>query len=204
MQQAREISFEDTSAAMVGALDHAYMSFYGHARRAIRLVVAMLPLIVLLVGSCKTSQLPAAFGNNAGPAQFRLALFPDRINAHEAAYTPAAGYIARAQGFIAEAPENLMMLTQQEIGYLFGKPTLHRKDADAEVWQYKTSGCVVDFYFYNEKGHQGQSPLSYVDIRLKDEMVPGSALRTRPLETSETSDCLSHVVSRELISSLHV
>jgi hypothetical protein len=181
-------------------LDHALMSLYSHvnknSRRLTHLVVALLPLLVLLVGSCKTTQLPLAYSGNAGPEQLRAALFPDQANFHGAHYYPAAGYVSQAQTFIAGQPQSLMMLTQQEIGYLFGKPTLHRQDADAEVWQYKAGGCVVDFYFYNQLNARDQSQLSYIDFRMKDELIPGSRARQNPISVREKSDCLHDVMSR--------
>jgi hypothetical protein len=171
-----------------------------NARRLTRLVVVLLPLMVLLVGSCKTEQASSAYAGNGKPEQFRMALFPDRANFHGVSYTPAAGYVSRAQTLIASQPQSLTMLTQKEIGYLFGKPTLHRQDADAEVWQYKTSGCVVDFYFYNDGQARGQANPSYVDMRMKDELIPGSAPRSTPPSSSEKSDCLQGAMSRNRFS----
>ena len=186
-------------------LDRALMSLYSHvnknSRRLTHLVVALLPLLVLLVGSCKTMQLPQGYtGNAAGPEQLREALFPDRANFHGAHYYPAAGYVSQAQTFIAGQPQSLMMLSQQEIGYLFGKPTLHRQDADAEVWQYKAGGCVVDFYFYHQDGSRDLSQISYIDFRMKDELIPGSKARENPISTREKSDCLHDVMSRDTFS----
>jgi hypothetical protein len=185
-------------------LDRALMLFYSHvnknSRRLTHLVVTLLPLMVLLVGSCKTVQLPQGYSADNGPEQFRAALFPDRANFHGAHYYPAAGYVSQAQTFVAGQPQSLMMLTQQEIGYLFGEPTLHRQDADAEVWQYKAGGCVVDFYFYDQDGSRGQSQLSYIDFRMKDELIPGSKARQKPISDREESDCLHDAMSRKSFS----
>lgn len=195
MRNVKDMSILNPYAIIVKTADRGFMLFHRQVRRAAHFVVALLPLMMLLVGSCKTSQLPWSYGSNAGPEQFRTALFPDRVNYQGAHYYPAAGYISRAQSFVAGTPDNLMLLTQQEIGYLFGKPSLHRQDADAEVWQYKTRSCVVDFYFYDTDRKQGQSPLVYADMRLKEEMVPGSLPRKTPLSEQEKSDCLHDVVS---------
>ncbi|MFH1158835.1 MAG: hypothetical protein V1721_08185 [Pseudomonadota bacterium] len=190
---------EDPFAAMVDAVDRTFLLLYRYVRRhwprITRLIVALLPLMVLLVGSCKTSQLPWAYGGDAGSEQFRTALFPDRVNFQGAHYYPAAGYVSRARIFVESAPEVLMMMTQQEIGYLFGKPTMHRRDADAEVLQYKTGSCVVDFYFYNEHGTREPTQLSYVDLRLKEEMIQDGPPRTEPPSVSEQSECLRGVVA---------
>lgn len=141
----------------------AYRHMRGNVRRMARLAAVMLPLAALLVGSCKTSELPAAYSGD-GAAQFRTALFPDRGNVRSSTYIPAAGYLSRARSFVAGKPDALEMLTGVEVGYLFGAPTMKRQDADARVWQYKSGACVVDFYFYGA----GESPVSYVDIRMKD------------------------------------
>jgi hypothetical protein len=111
--------------------------------------------------------MPGAYGSNAGPEQFRVALFPDRVNFTGVSYYPAEGYITRARKFVAGVPDSLSSLTEQEITYLFGKPGMQRRDASAKIWQYKTKACVVDIYFYEEPGAEGQSRVSYVDYRLR-------------------------------------
>lgn len=157
---------DDPYVWIIGAADRALMSFYRHARdnarRIVRIVIAFIPLIMLLVGSCKTSEMPGAYGSNAGAEQFRIALFPDRVNFEGSDYKPAAGYVSRAQTYIEGDPAALMRLTEAEVGYLFGQPTQKRRDADAQIWQYKTEACVVDFYFY---GQDDGRPVSYIDYR---------------------------------------
>ncbi len=180
--------------------DRLLVLFYAHVRRNSRrlthLVVTLLPLMALLVGSCKTEQLPWVYGSNAGSDQFRIALFPDRVNYHGADYYPAAGYVSRAQTFVVDQPQALKMLTRQEIGYLFGKPALHRQDADAEIWQYKAGGCVVDFYFY------GQKQLSHLDIRLKADLTPGRS--PQPVPMPQQSDCLRGIADEHGVFSTRV
>lgn len=175
-------------AGFIEAADRLLILSYTHIRRNSRrlthLLITLLPLMALLVGSCKTEQIPWAYGSNAGPEKFRTALFPDRVNYHGADYYPAAGYVARAQTFIVGQPQSLTMLTRQEIGYMFGRPALRRQDADAEIWQYKAGGCVVDFYFY------GQEELAHVDVRLKSDLIPGGAPRREPVSVPEQSGCL--------------
>ncbi len=165
-----------------------------HSRRLTRLFVTLLPLLGLMVGSCKTSQMTLALTTNADQATFRTALFPDRKDIHDVNYRPAAGYISRAQDFVVHKPQTLMMLSQAEISYLFGKPTLHRRDADAEIWQYKVSSCVADFYFYHE---ETQAKLAYVDIRTRDELIPGSTPRSTPVSSREQSKCFADVIEED-------
>lgn len=187
-QHRGSLSPHDPYAMIVSLMDQGFMLFYRHARRNARrishLAVALLPLMALLVGSCKTSQSPSAYNVSTGPEQFRAALFPDRADFQGAHYIPAAGYVSSARSFVEETPPALMMLTREEVGYIFGRPTLHRQDADAEVWQYKAGACVVDFYFY------GKNPLSHIEVRLKED---GTTFRAEPVSPDEQSECLSDV-----------
>ena len=106
MQYQRDMLFPvDPGALMADMADRALMLLYSHirknSRRLTHLVVALLPLMALLVGSCKTSELlPWAYSGNTVPEQVRMALFPDRANAGSADYYPAAGYVSRARSFI--------------------------------------------------------------------------------------------------------
>lgn len=170
------------------------MGFYWHvrrnARRLSRLLLAMLPLMVLLVGSCKTSEVTDNFARKNDVTQLRAALFPDRVETAD--YHPAGGYVARAQDFVQSNPAALTKLTEQEIGFLFGKPSMERKDADARIWQYKTPSCVVDVFFYGD--HNAQDPVSYVDYRIKADLEQGAAPRTEPLPQQNQSKCLRKIV----------
>lgn len=145
------------------------------------------PLVMLLVGSCKEADLPGAYGSNASPAQFRLALFPDQLRAKDKdSYRPARGYILRAQTYVAGAPESLDKLTLREIDYLFGKPVWARKDviANARVLQYGQKDCVVDFYFYDDA--TATPAVSYADVRRRHS--------ARALDGAAQADCLKAVM----------
>ncbi|MBL8712684.1 MAG: hypothetical protein JNM12_07275 [Alphaproteobacteria bacterium] len=183
---------------VVGAVDEAFMGFYWHvrrnARRLSRLMLAMLPLMVLLVGSCKTSEVTDNFAHKNDVTQLRAALFPDRVETPD--YHPAGGYIARAQDFVQSNPAALTKLTEQEIGFLFGKPSMERRDADARIWQYKTPSCVMDVFFYGGD----QSPVSYIDYRIKADLEQGSAPRTEPLGVRNQSKCLRKIVGGDFDS----
>jgi hypothetical protein len=188
----RDAISHDPYTTLVSLLDDGFMLFYRHVRRNARritnLVVTLVPLMALLVGSCKTSQTSDNIINGAqtGAQQFQAALFPDQASFHGVHYAPAAGYVSQARNFVEAMPQMMMMLTRDDIGYLFGKPTFHRRDADAEVWQYKTGACVVDFYFY------GKKQLSYVDARRKDQT---------PASGHEESKCLHNIDKKDFDSS---
>jgi len=188
---------QSASRGMTAVADVALMTLYRRTfaalRKSARLGLALFPLLVLLMGSCKTPD-ASPFAGGTAAEKFRASIFPGRYDVgHDAEYIPAAGYISGAKSLVADMPQYLNMLTRQEIGYIFGEPSLRRKDADAEVWQYRVGACAVDFYFY---GHAHGSPLAHIDVRLKDELVPGSALRAEPATMREKSGCLREVVAR--------
>lgn len=181
---------------MIGLVDDEFMALYFHARRnarrMARLGFAMLPLMMLLVGSCKVSEVSDNFSGAGKTAQLRAALFPDRA-VQQGEYHPAGGYVSRALRFVEGSPESLKRLTEQEIGYLYGKPSMERKDADARVWQYRTEACVVDFFFYDDKDGRDESPVSYVDYRMKQDLDPEAEPRTQPLSERGQSKCLKKI-----------
>lgn len=192
---------QDPWTWLVGAVDSAFMLFYAHlrrnARRLARLGLAMLPLAVLLVGSCKTYESATAYGSAEAPALFRQALFPDSRLAAAANddYRPARGYINRAQKYISGDPEALMKLTEREISFLFGKPSMVRRDAAARIWQYRTDGCVVDVYFYKDEARQSGFDVSYVDFRSGEELKIGGPIANKPATQKNQSRCLRTLVS---------
>lgn len=192
---------QDPWTWLAGTVDSAFMVFYAqlrrNARRLARLGLAMVPLAVLLVGSCKTYESDTAYGSAEAPALFRLALFPDsRQAAANDDYRPARGYINRAQKYISGDPAALMKLTEREIGYLFGKPSMVRRDAAARIWQYRTEGCVVDVYFYKDGARQNGFDVSYVDFRSGEELKIGGPIANKPAPQNSQSRCLRTLVSR--------
>jgi hypothetical protein len=203
----------------VERVDEGFMSFYAHVRRnssrIMRLVIAFLPLMMLLVGSCKTAQTSEIASHLAREDYLRAALFPDRLlpGTDLAAYRPAAGYVSRARGYVEDAPDSLTQLTRQDIGFLFGTPTMQRRDADAEIWQYKTKSCVVDFYFYGDgKETAGKAAaraagndrrVSFVDFRTREQLFPGSLPPAGQPSASRQSHCLQTIVDRGGLFSFH-
>ena len=153
-------------------------------------MLTLVPLMMLLVGSCKTADLPSAYGTAGGADQLRIALFPDQVRVKDAAlYKPARGYVQRAQTYVSGAPETLEMLTAREVGYLFGEPHFQRKDsvAKAQVWQYSQGECVVDFYFYDEAEASVQpAAVSYADVRQRSD--------AHRLSGDAKTDCLRAVM----------
>jgi len=185
---------------LIDFIDKAFLSFYrnviNNSRRLTRIFVTLVPLMTLLVGSCKTAQLPMAYINKS---------FPTSIINKGSISTVSQSYSNRTSSGnrITGDSNSLLNLTQKEIGSLFGRPNFSRKDDNARVWQYKTSKCVVDFYFYEEVGSKGNNKISYVDIRFKEELIPGSSSRAKPASYKEQSNCLNGVVANRSYHKSH-
>lgn len=172
--------------------------------RSTAFILLMLPTMSLLVGSCKTSDLSSSAYSYQKSMAFKEALFPSssiiKRNADDSSTRAHRTYVSRARSIIQKDPESLMKLTKQEISFIFGEPTFARKDANARVWQYKTNNCVIDFYFYDERNAKTASPVSFVDMRFKEELYPGSASKGS-VSTQEQSKCLQDVVAQSIRSS---
>ena len=48
------------------------------------------------------------------------------------------------------APDPAILAGQDAVGLaaLLGEPTLVRREAEVEIWQYHAEGCVLDVFFY--------------------------------------------------------
>jgi len=169
--------------------------YFAHNTSSTRLMISLVSMAILLSGSCETSAISGPYFEAYGQKiAFKENLFPKAsiIEDSEESHAHMA-YVSRARSIVQNDPKALMKLNNQEISYLFGKPTFSRKDADARVWQYKTNNCVIDVYFY-EEGKGAQSPVSYVDMRFKEELFPGSQSKTS-VSQEEQSRCLQDVVA---------
>src|SRR5690242_8178756 len=102
--------------------------------RLLRRVAAPLALMVItaLLGAC------------AGPA---VAPPAPSTQAAPLAATPAAAVTAGLSDLGA-----LKGLRPREIVALLGQPELKRDEPPAELWQYRTSDCVLNLFFYREAG----------------------------------------------------
>lgn len=184
---------------MISLLDKALLQSYamlrGHVRLMTNMLLALLPLMILLVGSCKTSDMQAISVSSSVATEYRAALFPDSSKRNTAGSTPAAGYVVRARKLMENNPAALKRLTQQEVVYMFGKPEMERHDADARIWQYSSAGCVVDFYFYAEDGRKDMD-VAYVDYRFGG---------MTPAETKhQQGSCLHKIARSEPLSILGI
>jgi hypothetical protein len=59
-------------------------------------------------------------------------------------------------------PEAILGLAPDALERLLGRPELVRRDAPAEVWQYRSASCVVDLYLYPERASYR---VAYIEAR---------------------------------------
>lgn len=54
----------------------------------------------------------------------------------------------------APDPNRLKGLTPIQVRSVLGKPVFTRRDAPAEIWQYRGRACTLDLFLYDEGGSQ--------------------------------------------------
>jgi hypothetical protein len=90
--------------------------------------------------------------------------------------------------FWAAPPAKLVGLKGSVVRRTFGEPEMRRREPPAEVWQYRTPGCVLDLYFYGDP--EGEGVVHFEsrprDPRQGSAMLPNGcigelAARRRPL-----------------------
>ncbi|MDA8231147.1 MAG: hypothetical protein M0006_07405 [Magnetospirillum sp.] len=65
-------------------------------------------------------------------------------------------------------PSRLKGLTAIQVKALLGAPGFTRRDAPAEIWQYRSGRCTLDLFLYD--GAAGQTVEGY-DVRSSDSMA---------------------------------
>lgn len=78
-------------------------------------------------------------------------------------------------------PRVLVGLTGAEVADLLGRPGFVRRDAPAEIWQYRGGDCVLDVFLYTEPGG---ARVQHVE------------LRARQLTQSTTTACFAGLLGR--------
>jgi len=66
---------------------------------------------------------------------------------------------------INDDPNQLLGLDKLRLDGLLGEPTLIRREAPAEIWQYETESCVLDVFLYDTVG---VLRVTYVEARDKE------------------------------------
>jgi hypothetical protein len=64
---------------------------------------------------------------------------------------PPARISHRVPG-VSLAVDRFQGLLGAELVQLLGKPDFRRRDLDAEIWQYRAGGCILDLFLYPEEG----------------------------------------------------
>lgn len=94
---------------------------------------------------------PSAPDAEAGSGSTAIALPSVTEGAGEpvAEVSPKA-LVLRQTSPLLSAPDinQLIGLNGPELNHLLGKPLLVRREADAEVWQYRTANCVLHLFLY--------------------------------------------------------
>ena len=94
-----------------------------------------------------------------------------------------AGLLSACQASAPTDPTRsaaILGLDSGAVRKLLGEPGLIRRETPAEVWQYRTAGCVLDVVLYD----QASGP-----------RVVYAEARTSAAEPAATDDCLSDVVT---------
>lgn len=60
-------------------------------------------------------------------------------------------------------PTRLKGMSPTQVRAVLGKPMFTRRDAPAEIWQYRGRACTIDLFLYDEGG--GAQTVSYVTVR---------------------------------------
>lgn len=74
---------------------------------------------------------------------------------------------------IDDDPRRLMGLGPAGLGAILGEPQLVRREAPAEIWQYRSQTCVFDVFLYDQAGAQR---VTYLEARDGD----AAKIETRP------------------------
>ena len=67
--------------------------------------------------------------------------------------TKDGGQLAALPGRLSE-PARLKGLTPTQVKAMLGRPGFTRRDAPAEIWQYRGRACTLDLFLYEDDGHQ--------------------------------------------------
>lgn len=123
-------------------------------RRALLPALAILPALGL--GACATdSAQPVA--EHGAAAVSALTPTPTLSSVPYVPTAPAGPEQQRID------PSELVGLKAGVIQAKFGAPTLLRRDGPAQIWQYRSSGCIVDVFFYRTPAQDDE--VTYVDLR---------------------------------------
>lgn len=105
-------------------------------------VLAPLALLVACGGAPRNAGGPGQTGN---PAEFDF-FGADALR--------GSGQAVALPGGTGADPNRLKGLSPLQVRSVLGKPMFTRRDAPAEIWQYRGRGCTLDLFLYDEGGSQ--------------------------------------------------
>ena len=149
------------SHAAAGAGASARPAAIGRSGLPLPLLAAPLALALALAACAETQRPPApliskptlgvAATPSASPTEASAEAPTETKEAERETEEPAPWQIAKAPPPLK--PERIMGLTRTELLDLLGKPDFLRRDAPAEIWQYRGKECILDVFLYDSGDH---------------------------------------------------
>lgn len=105
--------------------------------------VALLSPVLLLVacgGNPQTASGPSVYG----PGRGTDSSISETKSGEQMAFLPGG----------LDDPSRLKGLTPTQIKSVLGRPGFTRRDAPAEIWQYRGHACTLDLFLYEDGGRQ--------------------------------------------------
>lgn len=75
---------------------------------------------------------------------------------------PATAALPPPEPIINDDPRQLLGLGPGALRAILGKPELVRREAPAEIWQYRNENCVFDVFLYDDAGRR---EVTYIEAR---------------------------------------
>lgn len=90
-----------------------------------------------------------------------VAAAPSEATPNDAAPDPATAALPPTP-VINDDPQQLMGIEPGALGAILGEPELIRREAPAEIWQYRNDACVLDVFLYDTAGRR---EVTYIEAR---------------------------------------
>lgn len=131
---------------------------------------------------------------------------PDNNSSPRLAKTEPPRVVGKPDPSLREAPrptpelQQLLGLDRAGLSDLLGKPTLLRREASAEVWQYGTAQCVLHLFLYRDSA-EGSFQVVHIDAVSRG---PSGILRTTGMLTLSSrklfqQQCFGHLLRRAVV-----
>lgn len=143
--------------------------------------------------------------SKTSPEQQDIAFYQEKGSAFELAFWQPdvrENYLQKLSAGVIDNVASMSEMIASDVHDLLKRPDLERREMGVVVWQYRTSDCVVDFYF--DTGIDGSSaqiealPVDYFEIRERKAVKLGQDVHDIApdfdAESSQAS-CLTTLVS---------